>query len=66
MNKLFAEISGTVNASFEWPPFLDRVVTDWAETVGKSLADKTDAVTALEQLQTRATTFAESQGFTVQ
>ncbi|MGP3915607.1 extracellular solute-binding protein [Nonomuraea sp. 10N515B] len=66
VNQVFADISGTVNLSFQWPPFLDRVVTDWTETVGKSLADKSDTAAALDQWQTRITTFAKSQGFTVQ
>jgi multiple sugar transport system substrate-binding protein len=66
VNQVFADISGTVGPSFQWPPFLDRVVTDWTETVGKSLSAKTDTVAALEQWQTRITTFAKSQGFTVQ
>jgi multiple sugar transport system substrate-binding protein len=42
------------------------VEADFKETVGKSLTDKTDAVTALDQWQTRITTFAKGQGFTVQ
>ncbi len=41
-------------------------MTDWTETVGKSLADKTDTAAALDQWQSRITTFAKSQGFTVQ
>ncbi len=40
-------------------------MTDWTETVGKSLADRTDTAAALDQWQTRITTFATSQGFTV-
>ena len=52
--------------TFQWPPFLDQVETDFKETVGKSLTDKTDAVAALDQWQTRITTFAKGQGFTVQ
>lgn len=65
VNQVFADISGTVGPSFQWPPFLDRVVTDWTETVGKSLADKSDTTAALDQWQTRITTFAKRQGFTV-
>jgi multiple sugar transport system substrate-binding protein len=64
--ELFAGISSTVNTTFQWPPFLDRVEADFKETVGKALADNTDAVTALDQWQTRITTFAKGQGFTVQ
>ena len=43
-----------------------RWTTDFTETVGKALADKTDAVAALDQWQTRLTTYAKGQGFTVQ
>jgi len=65
VNQVFADIGNTVSSSFQWPPFLDQVVTDWTETVGKSLADKTDTVAALDQWQSRITTFAKNQGFTV-
>lgn len=65
VNKLFAQISDTVSSTFQWPPFLDQVVTDWTNTVGKALADKTDAVTALATLKSQLTTYAKSQGFTV-
>ena len=66
VNEVFAGISSTVNTTFQWPPFLDRVEADFKETVGKSLTDHTDVVTALDQWQTRITTFAKGQGFTVQ
>ncbi|MEV6609580.1 extracellular solute-binding protein [Kutzneria sp. NPDC051319] len=65
VNQVFADIGNTVSSSFQWPPFLDQVVTDWTETVGKSLADKTDTVAALDQWQSRITAFAKNQGFTV-
>jgi len=65
VNQLFAQISDTVSSTFQWPPFLDEVVTDWTNTVGKALADKTDAVTALAQLESQLTTYAKNQGFTV-
>jgi multiple sugar transport system substrate-binding protein len=65
VNKVFADIGDTVNLSFQWPPFLDQVVTDFTETVGKSLTDKTDTVAALDEWESRITTFAENQGFTV-
>ena len=66
VNQVFADIGDTVNVSFQWPPFLDQVATDWTETVGKSLADKADTVAATAQWQSRITTFAKNQGFTVQ
>ncbi|MFI8193817.1 ABC transporter substrate-binding protein [Streptomyces sp. NPDC085946] len=65
VNELFADISDTVSTSFEWPPFLDQAATDWTETVGKSLADRTDSGAALDAWQKRLTTYAKSQGFTV-
>ncbi|MGW0580760.1 sugar ABC transporter substrate-binding protein, partial [Streptomyces sp. NPDC002920] len=65
VNQVFADISSTVNSSFQWPPFLDQAATDWTETVGKSLADRTDTVRALGSWQTRLTTYAKNQGFTV-
>ncbi|MEV0284466.1 MULTISPECIES: sugar ABC transporter substrate-binding protein [unclassified Kribbella] len=65
VNKLFAEISDTVDTKFEWPPFLDQAVNDWDETVGKSFANKSDTGAALDQWQQRTTTYAENQGFKV-
>jgi multiple sugar transport system substrate-binding protein len=66
VNQVFADIGDTVNTTFQWPPFLDQVVTDWTETVGKSLADKTDTAAAVDQWQERIATYAKGQGFTVQ
>jgi len=65
VNELFAGISDTVSTDFTWPPFLDQAVNDWDETVGKSLADKGDTSAALDQWQSRITTYAKNQGFTV-
>jgi multiple sugar transport system substrate-binding protein len=53
VNQVFSDISDTVDTQFQWPPFLDQVVNDWDETVGKSFADKTD------------TGYAKNQGFKV-
>jgi multiple sugar transport system substrate-binding protein len=65
VNQVFSEISDTVDTKFQWPPFLDQAVNDWDETVGKSLADKGDASAALDEWQSRITTYAKNQGFTV-
>lgn len=65
VNQVFADISGTVDPAFQWPPFLDRSVTDWTETVGRSLTDRGDPVAALGQWQSRLTSYAKAQGFTV-
>ena len=65
VNQMFADISGTVDTNFQWPPFLDQAVNDWDETVGKSFADKSDTGAALDQWQSRITTYAKNQGFKV-
>jgi multiple sugar transport system substrate-binding protein len=65
VNQLFADISNTVSTSFQWPPFLDQAATDWTETVGKSLADKTGTDAALDAWQKRLTAYAANQGFTL-
>lgn len=65
VNELFVQISGTVSTEFQWPPFIDQASNDWNETVGKSLADKSDTGAALDQWQERVTSYAKSQGFTV-
>ncbi|MES5824141.1 extracellular solute-binding protein [Streptomyces sp. RG80] len=65
VNQVFADVGNTVNSSFQWPPFLDQAATDWTETVGKSLADRSDTVAALGSWQSRLTTYAKNQGFTV-
>ncbi|MFF4033828.1 ABC transporter substrate-binding protein [Streptomyces sviceus] len=65
VNQVFADIGDSVSPSFQWPPFLDQAATDWTETVGKSLADKSDTAAALGQWQSRLTTYAKKQGFTL-
>jgi multiple sugar transport system substrate-binding protein len=54
-----------VTTDFQWPPFLEQVVDDWNQTVGKALAQKGDVVGSIGQWQSRITTYARSQGFTV-
>jgi multiple sugar transport system substrate-binding protein len=66
VNELFVQISGTVSTEFQWPPFMDQASNDWNETVGKSFADKSDTGVALDQWQERVTSYAKSQGFTVE
>ena len=65
VNQVFSDISATVNTDFQWPPFLDQAVNDWDETVGKSFANKSDPNAALDQWQSRVTSYAENQGFKV-
>lgn len=65
VNQVFADVSDTVDLSFQWPPFLDQAVNDWDETVGKSFADKGDVGGALDEWQQRITDYAKNQGFKV-
>jgi multiple sugar transport system substrate-binding protein len=65
VNQTFADISGTVDSSWQWPPFLDESTKDWTETAGKALADKGDVAGATDQWQSELTTYAKNQGFTV-
>jgi multiple sugar transport system substrate-binding protein len=66
VNKLFADISTNVDTSFQWPPFLDESVSDWTDTVGKALGDRSDLSAAAGQWQSRLITYAKAQGFQVQ
>jgi multiple sugar transport system substrate-binding protein len=65
VNKEFAAISDTVDVNWQWPPFVDQSVKDWTETAGKALADKGDVAAATDEWQSRLTTYAKNQGFTV-
>jgi len=65
VNKLFADISGTVSGDFQWPSFFDQTVSDWTETVGTALSSKGDVSAGLDAWQKRISTYADNQGFTV-
>ncbi|XVU21040.1 extracellular solute-binding protein [Actinoplanes sp. CA-054009] len=65
VNEVFAGVSSTVNTDFQWPPFLDQSVTDWVDTVGKAIADRTDLSAASDQWQSRIVSYAKDQGFEV-
>jgi multiple sugar transport system substrate-binding protein len=64
-NRLFAQIGGTVNVGWQWPPFLDQSVTDWTATVGKALQSKSSASSATDQWESQLASYAKSQGFSV-
>jgi multiple sugar transport system substrate-binding protein len=66
VNKVYADASATVNTSFQWPPFLDQSVSDWTDTVGKGLANRTDLSAASDAWEKALVTYAKDQGFTVQ
>jgi len=66
VNKVFAEISQTVNVDFQWPPFLDFVYSNFNDTFGKALADKGDLWAGITAWQNAVVDYAKQQGFTVQ
>jgi len=66
VNKLFAEISETVDTDFEWLPFMDYVYSTYEETMGTVIADKGDIAAALDVWQDQLVSYAEDQGFTVE
>lgn len=65
LNKIFSEISATIDPDYQYPPFQDQATSDWIDTVGKALSDKTDLNTALDEWQKRQVKYATDQGFTV-
>jgi multiple sugar transport system substrate-binding protein len=66
VNKLFSEISQTVDTDFQWLPFMDYVYSSYEETMGSVIADKGDIAAALDTWQDQLVKYAEDQGFTVE
>ncbi|MDR6905131.1 multiple sugar transport system substrate-binding protein [Agromyces sp. 3263] len=66
VNKLFADISTTVDTDFEWLPFMDYVYSSYEETMGTVIADKGDISAALDTWQDQLVKYAKDQGFTVE
>ncbi len=65
VNKLFSEISQTVDTDFQWLPFMDYVYSSYEETMGSVIADKGDIAAALDTWQDQLVKYAKDQGFTV-
>jgi len=66
VNKVFADISQTVNVDFQWPPFLDFVYgSSFNDTFGKALAEKGDLWAGMTAWQNAIVEYAKQQGFTV-
>lgn len=66
VNKLFAEISETVDTDFQWLPFMDYAYASYEENVGTVIAAKGDIADALDAWQDDLVGYAEDQGFTVE
>lgn len=65
VNRLFAEISETIDTEFQWLPFMDFVYTAFPETVGAAIAERGDLRAGLTEWQEAVEEYAVSQGFTV-
>ena len=65
VNKLFAEISQTVDTEFQWLPYMDFAATSFKETLGKAMADKGDLAVGLDAWQKDLIEYGQAQGFTV-
>jgi multiple sugar transport system substrate-binding protein len=65
VNKTFADISKTVDAEFQWLPYMDFAYSSYNETVGKAIADKSDLSVALDAWQKALEDYGTQQGFTV-
>lgn len=65
VNALFTQISETVGTDFAWLPFMDFVYSNFNDTLGKAMADRTDLVAGLQKWQDAVAGYAKDQGFTV-
>jgi len=65
VNAKFAQIAATVTPDFAWLPFMDFVYSNFVDTLGKAMADKTDLVAGLQKWQDGVAGYAKAQGFTV-
>jgi len=65
VNEFYTKISATVTPDFAWVPFMDFVYSNFTDTLGKAIADKTDLVAGLQKWQDGVVGYAKAQGFTV-
>lgn len=65
VNGVFADISETVAADWQWLPYNDFASSSFKETLGAAITEKGDLRAALEEWKTELVEYGESQGFTV-
>jgi len=65
VNKLFANISTTVDTKFDWLPYMDYAYSSYTETMGKALAAKGDLSAGLDAWQKALVGYGTQQGFSV-
>ena len=65
VNELFADIAGTVDADWEWLPYMEYAYTTFNETFGAAVAAKGDLSAGLDAWQDTLVEYGTQQGFTV-
>jgi multiple sugar transport system substrate-binding protein len=65
VNKLFADISTTVDTEWQWLPFMEFAYSSGNDTFGAAVAAKGDLAAGLDAWQAALVEYAEQQGFTV-
>ncbi len=65
VNKLFAEISTTVDTDWQWLPFMEFAYSSGNDTFGAAVAAKGDLAAGLDDWQAALVDYAKQQGFTV-
>jgi multiple sugar transport system substrate-binding protein len=64
-NKVFADISKTVNPDFQFLPYWNYAMTEWGDTVGKAITAHGNIYAAIQKWQTVLVTYGQQLGFTV-
>ncbi|GAA0320821.1 ABC transporter substrate-binding protein [Kineococcus aurantiacus] len=65
VNKLFSDISNTVDTDFQWLPFTDYAYSQFNDIVGKAIGAKGDLSVALDSWQAALEKYAKDQGFSL-
>ncbi|GAA3558078.1 sugar ABC transporter substrate-binding protein [Microlunatus spumicola] len=65
VNALFADVTNTVDTTFDWLPYTDYAYSSYNETLGKAIGDKGDLVAAAAAWQEQLVTYGKDQGFEV-
>ena len=62
VNALFTKISDTVGTDFQWVPFMDFVYSNFNDTLGKAMADRTDLVAGPAEVAGRGRRLRQGSG----
>jgi multiple sugar transport system substrate-binding protein len=65
VNELFGGIANSVDANFQWLPFMEYVYSSAQDTMTPAITNKGDLVAAMKAWEAALKTYATQQGFTV-